>query len=109
MSGQRRQVRQERSKPVLAPSQVVAANLLLQSAYSRALHYLRGQWSKLVRYVDSGAWPISNNSYERAIRPFLTENKARLMSDIAEGASLSANLYLPIEPATPLASMLTDI
>ncbi|WP_155520854.1 IS66 family transposase, partial [Ralstonia solanacearum] len=29
------------------------------------------QWPKLTRYVENGAWPISNNPCENAIRPFV--------------------------------------
>ena len=31
------------------------------SLLGRALGYLNGQWPKLIRYVENGEWPISNN------------------------------------------------
>ena len=44
--------------------------VLPQSGFDKALQYLQGQRLKLVRYVGNGAWPISNNPCENAIRPF---------------------------------------
>jgi hypothetical protein len=32
-----------------------------QSLLGKALTYLHGQWPKLIRYVENGNWPISNN------------------------------------------------
>lgn len=40
------------------------------SLLGKALNYMQGQWSKLVRYIENGDWPISNNPCENAIRPF---------------------------------------
>ncbi|WP_438939082.1 IS66 family transposase, partial [Burkholderia glumae] len=31
------------------------------SLLGKALQYMNGQWPKLVRYVENGNWPISNN------------------------------------------------
>ncbi|WP_197388922.1 IS66 family transposase, partial [Ralstonia pseudosolanacearum] len=39
------------------------------SLLGKAMQYLHGQWPKLVRYVENGTWPISNNPCENAIRP----------------------------------------
>src|ERR1700743_2272892 len=30
------------------------------SLLGKALNYMQGQWSKLVRYIENGDWPISN-------------------------------------------------
>jgi hypothetical protein len=62
---ERGQLRQTDSQPVLERIQellhrhlhAVAPNSLL----GKALHYMEGQWPKLIRYVDNGAWPIDNN------------------------------------------------
>ena len=69
------------------------------SLLGKALAYLKGQWPKLVRYVDNGIWPISNNSCENAIRPFVVGRKGWLFSDTVAGAHASANLYSLIETA----------
>ena len=36
------------------------------SLLGKALYYLRGQWPKLIRYVENGDWPISNNQAHAA-------------------------------------------
>ncbi|AKM33558.1 transposase (plasmid) [Pandoraea faecigallinarum] len=63
------------------------------SQLGRALQYMHGQWPKLVRYVENGAWPISNNLCENAIRPFVIGRKGWLFADTVAGAQASANLY----------------
>ena len=71
--------------------------VLPQSAFGKALHYLQGQWPKLIRYVEHGAWPISNNACENAIRPFTVGRKNWLFYDTVAGANAAANLYSLIE------------
>ena len=73
--------------------------MLPQSLFGKALHYLHGQWPKLIRYLDDGAWPISNNPCENAIRPFVVGRRNWLFSDTVGGATASANLYSLIETA----------
>ena len=85
--------------------ETVVQNLLLrhlhgvlpQSLFGKALHYLHGQWAKLIRYLDNGAWPISNNPCENAIRPFVVGRRNWLFADTVGGAHASANLYSLIE------------
>ena len=97
----RRQLRSEHSRPVLARIE----DLLLRHLHSvlpgsllgKALHYLSSQWSKLIRYVESGAYPIDNNACENAIRPFVVGRRNWLFSDTVGGANASANLYSLIE------------
>ncbi|MDP9651875.1 hypothetical protein J2793_007350 [Paraburkholderia caledonica] len=71
---QRQQLRQVRNQPVLDQIEALLSRhlntVLPQSGFGKAPQYLRGQWPKLVRYVGNGAWPISNNPCENAIRPF---------------------------------------
>ncbi len=55
------------------------------------------QWPKLVRYIENGSWPISNNPCENAIRPFVVGRKGWLFSDTVAGAQASANLYSLVE------------
>jgi len=98
---ERGQLRLERSRPVLKKIEdllqhhlhSVAPNSLL----GKALHYLQGQWAKLVRYVENGAWPIDNNPCENSIRPFVVGRRNWLFSDTVGGANASANLYSIIE------------
>ena len=67
------------------------------SLLGKALQYLSGQWPKLVRYVENGTLPISNNLCENAIRPFVVGRKGWLFSDTVAGAQASANLYSLVE------------
>jgi len=70
-----------------------------QSAIGKALHYLHGQWDRLARYLDDGAYPIDNNPAENAIRPFTVGRKNWLFANSQAGAKASANLYSLIETA----------
>lgn len=70
-----------------------------QSATGKALHYLAGQWPKLVRYVEDGRIDIDNNAAERAIRPFVIGRNNWLFSDSVKGAEASACLYSLITTA----------
>ncbi|MDN3370313.1 IS66 family transposase [Ralstonia pseudosolanacearum] len=99
----RQRVRAEQSKPLLAEIETMLLlhlhTVLPASAFGRALHYLHGQWPKLVRYVENGAWPISNNPCENAIRPFVVGRRNWLFCDTVAGANASANLYSLVETA----------
>lgn len=70
-----------------------------QSLIGKGLHYLHEQWPKLIRYVESGDYPIDNNAAENAIRPFVIGRKNWIFSTSPKGATASANLYSVIETA----------
>lgn len=100
-AGRRRRLRKRYSIRVLG----LVEKLLVEyrdavvpgSLLGKALQYLRGQWSKLIRYVENGDWPISNNLCENAIRPFVVSRRGWLFSDTVDGANASANLYSLVE------------
>jgi len=69
------------------------------SLLGQALHYLQGQWHKLVRFVQNGSWPLDSNPVENAIRPFVVGRKGWLFADTVGGANASANLYSLMETA----------
>ncbi|HDY84030.1 MAG TPA: IS66 family transposase [Halieaceae bacterium] len=69
------------------------------SATGKAMHYLRREWDKLVRYLDDGRLEIDNNGAENAIRPFVVGRKNWLFSASVKGVTASANLYSLIETA----------
>jgi transposase len=50
-----------------------------------------------IRYMENGAWPISNNPCENAIQPFVVGRKTWLFCNTVGGANASANLYSLIE------------
>ena len=93
--------RREQSQPALDEIQTLLLQhlhaVLPQSLFGKALHYLQGQWPKLIRFVENGAWPLSNNACENAIRPFVVGRKNWLFADTVGGATASANLYSVVE------------
>jgi transposase len=69
----RRQLRQQRAKPV---AELLRQWLVRQrgqvpdgSATAKAIEYNLGRWSALTRYLDDGDLPIDNNHVENRIRP----------------------------------------
>lgn len=97
------QLRQTQSLPILQKIKTwldkSVAHAPPQSLIGKALHYLHEQWPKLIRYVESGEYPIDNNVAENAIRPFVICRKNWLFSTNPKGAVASANLYSVIETA----------
>ncbi|SDD61276.1 IS66 C-terminal element [Paraburkholderia lycopersici] len=67
------------------------------SLLGKAPLYMRGQWPKLVRYIENGNWPISNHLCENAIRPFVVGRQGWLFADSVAGAHASANLDSIVE------------
>ena len=98
---ERGHLRSERSRPILARIEEMLLRHLHSvtpgSLLGKALHYLHGQWPKLIRYVENGAWSIDNNVCENAIRPFVVGRRNWLFADTVGGAKASANLYSLIE------------
>jgi transposase len=74
-------------------------NVVPGSLLGKALRYMSGQWPKLIRYVENGDWPISNNLCENSIRPFVIGRKGWMFADTVAGAHASANLYSLVESA----------
>ena len=100
---ERHAARQARSKPLLEKlrSWLDASidSVPPQSLTGKALHYMDGQWPKLVRVLDDGRIPLDTNLVENAIRPFVIGRKNWLFADTVAGARASANLYGLIETA----------
>ena len=65
----------------------------------KAIAYARGQWPKLIRYLDSPLLGPDNNACERAIRPFVIGRKNWMISGSPAGAEASAAWYSLIETA----------
>jgi transposase len=69
----RRQLRQQRSKPI---AEILRQWLTRQrsqvpdgSATAKAIEYSLGRWAALTRYIEDGDLPIDNNHIENRIRP----------------------------------------
>ena len=69
----RRQLRQQRSKPVAESLRQWLTRQLAQvpdgSATAKAIKYSLGRWAALTRYLEDGDLPIDNNHLENRIRP----------------------------------------
>jgi transposase len=69
----RRELRQQRSKPVAEALQQWLTRQRTQvpdgSATAKAIEYSLGRWAALVRYLEDGDLPIDNNHLENRIRP----------------------------------------
>lgn len=100
---ERRRIRDERARPLLASLRCWLDDALPrvapQTLTGKALAYLDHQWPKLVRIFDDGRVPLDTNLVENAIRPFVVGRKNWLFADTARGANASANLYSVAETA----------
>ena len=96
-------MRQQRSRPLIDKLQRWLEKSITQvppkTAIGKALHYLQGQWPRLIRFLDDGRIPLDNNPAENAIRPFVVGRKNWLLSDTTRGAAASAMIYSLIETA----------
>ncbi|MGY3302843.1 transposase [Pseudomonas sp. PvR086] len=93
--------RQEMSLPILAQLKSwldkAQSQVTPQSVLGKAVNYLASNWSRLERYVEVDFLPIDSNKVERAIKPFVIGRKAWLFSDTPKGATVSAQIYSPVE------------
>ena len=96
-------IRQEKSKPILDSLHIYFWELLLSShntlAIGKAIRYTLGQWDKLILYLDHGEVYIDNNLVENAIRPFVLGRKNWLFAGSPKGASASAFWYSLLQAA----------
>ena len=116
-----RQIRQEKSKPILETFKVWLEDLhkvaVPKSPFGKAVTYVLKQWKPLTAFLDDGSLDIDNNACERAIRPFAIGRKNWLFMGNPRGAKASAAIYSLIEtcklndicPYAYLTSVLTRI
>lgn len=69
------------------------------TATGKAISYTLGQWSKIIRFLDSPYLTPDNNAAERSIKPFVVGRKNWLFSGSPTGAKASSFLYSLIETA----------
>jgi transposase len=93
---QRRAVRQERAKPLIAELEafirVQRERLSPKSNMGQALAYLANHWEGLCVYLDDGRAEMDNNSVENLIRPLALNRKNSLFAGHDEGAQNWARL-----------------
>ena len=118
---ERREVRQEKSRPILqALEPWLRAKLALISQKTKlaeAIRYALSRWAGLCRFVDDGRIDIDSNVVERAIRPIALNRKNALFAGSDGGAehwaviaSLIETCKLSaIDPYAYLADTLTKI
>jgi transposase len=97
----RRQLRQERSRPVLdriwqwATRQVG----LPRSDFGKAVRYMLERWAGLTRFVDDPRVPLDNNAAERALRGPVVGRKNHYGSRSLRGTQVAALFYTLCETA----------
>jgi transposase len=118
---ERRLVRQERSRPVLAELELwLRAKLGLISQKSKlaeAIRYALSRWEGLTRFPDDGRIEIDSNTVERSIRPIALNRKNALFAGSDGGgdnwaviATLIENCKLSgVDPYAYLADVLAKI
>jgi transposase len=101
--GEKHQVRQEKSKPILDKINLWVTNnkekIPPKSKLGEALTYWHNQAHKLETYLKDGRINIDNNRAERAVKPFVIGRKNWLFSNTGRGARASAMLYSFVETA----------
>jgi len=89
-SDERRRVRQEKSKPLVASFRLwleqQQARVSGKSTIAEALHYGLNHWDGLVRFLDDGRIELDTNIVERGIRPIILNRKNALFAGHDEGA-----------------------
>ena len=98
---ERRTVRQEKAKPLVAGLKTWLAETLAQvaggSTIAKAIRYALNHWDGLVRFLDDGRIEIDSNTVERAMRPIALSRKNALFAGSDEGAQNWAMLASLIE------------
>ncbi len=94
---QRRAVRRERSRPLLAALHVWLQQTLVplsrKSALAKAIFYALHRWEALCRYCEDGRIEIDNNAAERALRCVALGRKNFLFAGSDAGGERAAALY----------------
>jgi transposase len=98
---ERRAVRQEKTKPLVAALktwlETTLAQLASSSTIAQALRYGLNHWDGLVRFLDDGRIEIDSNTVERSMRPIVLNRKNALFAGSDEGAENWAMLASLIE------------
>lgn len=97
----RRQLRRERSVPVLERIQtwLNTTRALPQSGLGQAIKYISGRWAGLTRFIDDPRIAIDNNATERALRGVVVGRKNHYGSRSRRGTEVAAVFYSLIESA----------
>ncbi len=87
---ERYQLRQEKSKPILAEFKqwldAMRPTVLPQSPLGKDFDYCINRWPGLIRFLDDGRLEIDNNLTEQMIKPFVIARKNFLFAASVDGA-----------------------
>ncbi|HMJ51370.1 MAG TPA: IS66 family transposase [Polyangiaceae bacterium] len=99
--GERRALRNEKSKPILKQIQAwaLATPALPQSGLGKAIAYMGGIWNGLQVFLDDPNVAIDNNGTERALRGVVLGRKNHYGSRSQRGTEVAALFYSLIETA----------
>ena len=102
-AGERRSVRQVRSRPIIDDMKrfldAKLAQLSRKSKLAEAIRYALSRWEGLTRFLDDGTVELDNNTVERAIRPLTLNRKNALFAGSDDGADHWAIIATLIETA----------
>jgi|ETNmetMinimDraft_26_1059896.scaffolds.fasta_scaffold16704_1 transposase len=94
---ERRELRQEKSVPLLAELKTwlneQSDQVLPKSAVNEALQYVRSRWASFTRYTESGILSIDNNMSENALRCVALGRKNWLFAGSDRGGKTAAVLF----------------
>lgn len=94
---ERRQVRNERSRPLLESLkqwlEETLGKLSKKSDTALAVRYALGRWEALLHYLDDGRLEIDNNAAERALRAVALGRKNYLFAGSDRGGERAAAIY----------------
>jgi transposase len=100
---QRKDLRQEKAKPVLQEFEAwltqTKQQVPPQSAIGKAINYAVNQWPYLQEYINHGEAEIDNNLVENQIRPFALGRRNWLFIGNEGAAEIAALLYSLIQTA----------
>ena len=96
---QRRRLREEKSRPLVAKIKAWAEEVrtLPESSLAKAIQYMANHWSGLCRFLDDPRIPLSNNITERANRGPVLGRKNHYGSRSVRGTEVAAQLYTILE------------
>jgi transposase len=97
----RRQLRQERSRPILDQIWAWATVQvgLPRSDFGKAVRYMLERWTGLTRFLDDPGVPVDNNAAERALRGPVVGRKNHYGSRSLRGTQVAALFYTFCETA----------
>lgn len=97
----RRKLREERARDVVRRIEkwAVVTKALPESALGKAIAYMAGMWSGLVRFLADPRIPLDNNGTERAARGPVIGRKNHYGSRSKRGTEVAALFYTLLESA----------